>query len=147
MKLLIALLFLSLLPCKSYADDTRVSFSTMNGKQIILLTAKERENIDGFEDLTEQRAVNACKFIDKELISYQFVEAEPIRHELSMFILPTKNSLRSVTWNEADTHIHDGAAWLSVLVLTPIVIPYTTRVATEIVCDDTKGKASNIIVK
>ena len=142
----ILILFLVLLSTDAY------SLSKVNGKNIILLTAAERKLYDdkttvNYEDITLERARNFCKNIGQVLTTYEFEEVScdyvhPTQStsncskRLTNSVIPFNGGFRTASPNELETHYHRGGATVAVLTLglVPIIIPYKTRIVTEINC-------------
>ena len=153
MKKLISIILFSLMLCINNAQ----AFDEINGNKIVLLTALERKisNDTGeYENITRQRAENACNLIGKNLIDFSYEElsqddiSNPSRYssthnildtdKLKHYKIPTKTMLQPVNPNNMETHYHRGGATVAVLTLglVPIIIPYKARIATEIICGD-----------
>ena len=134
------------------------AFDEINGNKIVLLTALERKVSNDsaqYEDITRQRAENACNLIGKHLIDFSYEElsqddiSNPSRYssthnildtdKLKHYKIPTKTMLQPVNPNHMETHYHRGGATVAVLTLgfVPIIIPYKARIATSIKCGDT----------
>lgn len=154
MKKLISLIILSLMLTINNAQ----AFDEINGNKIVLLTALERKVTNDsaqYEDITRQRAENACNLIGKQLIDFSYEElsqddiSNPSRYssthnildtdKLKHYKIPTKTMLQPVNPNHMETHYHRGGATVAVLTLgfVPIIIPYKARIATSIECGDT----------
>ena len=134
------------------------AFDEINGNKIVLLTALERKVSNDtlqYEDITRQRAENACNLIGKHLIDFSYEElsqddiSQPSRYSMSHpnvldtdklkhYKIPTKTMLQPVNPNQMETHYHRGGATVAVLTLglVPIIIPYKARIATNIICGD-----------
>lgn len=152
MKKILLALFLLLIPSNSQA------FDEINGNKIVLLTALERKVSNDsaqYEDITRQRAENACKLIGKNLVSYNYREVRQdyftdncpentkdwcITHKeiQNNYKIPTNNTLLPVNETHMETHYHRGGVTVAVLTLgfVPIIIPYKARIATSIECGD-----------
>ena len=70
MKKILLTILMCLIPLNSYALDK------INGNQIVLLTAKERQDLKNYEDVTYERAINLCKLLGKDLITYSYKELD-----------------------------------------------------------------------
>lgn len=134
------------------------AFDEINGNKIVLLTSAERKALNDsmqYESVTEQRAENACKLIEKSLKSFSYREVKQdyfadkcsentkewcITHKeiQTIYKIPTKNTLLPVNEYDMETHYHRGGATVAVLTLgfVPIIIPYPARIATSIECQD-----------
>lgn len=148
MKKLFLILCLILLSIKTYA------YSKVDGKNIVLLTALERErysnNETAYNEITYQRAEYFCKNIGLELQTYEFEEVycedvykdskNPCSQKLFNSVIPMKNSFRTASPEELETHFHDGGVAVAIVTLgfVPLVISYKTRIATDIKCSDSK---------
>lgn len=154
MKKLLSLIILSLM----LTINNVQAFDEINGNKIVLLTALERKVTNDsaqYEDITRQRAENACNLIGKQLIDFSYEElsqddiSNPSRYssthnildtdKLKHYKIPTKTMLQPVNPNHMETHYHRGGATVAVLTLgfVPIIIPYKARIATSIECGDT----------
>lgn len=153
MKKLISIILFSLMLCINNVQ----AFDEINGNKIVLLTALERKvsNDTGeYENITRQRAENACNLIGKQLVDFSYEEliqddiSKPSRYssthnildteKLKHYKIPTRTMLQPVNPNSMETHYHRGGATVAVLTLglVPILIPYKARIATEIICGD-----------
>lgn len=148
MKKLFLILCLILLPIKTYA------YSKVDGKNIVLLTALEREKWskeeDKYNEITYQRAEYFCKNIGLELQTYEFEEVycenvykdskNPCSQKLFNSVIPVKGSFRAASREELETHFHDGGVAVAIVTLgvIPLLIDYKTRIATNIKCGDSK---------
>lgn len=146
----ILVIFLVLLTNNAY------SLSKVDGKNIILLTAKERKLYDDkllvdYENITLERAKDFCKNIGQVLTTYKFEEVycdyvhptqstSECSKKLINSVIPFNGGFRTPSPEELETHYHRGGATVAVLTLglVPIIIPYKTRIVTEINC--VKGK-------
>lgn len=148
MKNLFLILCLILLPIKTYA------YSKVDGKNIVLLTASEREKWSKeevrYNEITYQRAEYFCKNIGLELQTYEFEEVycedvykdskNTCSQKLFNSVIPLKGSFRTASSEELETHFHDGGVAVAIVSLgfVPIIISYKTRIATDIKCSDSK---------
>ncbi len=151
MKKMIILLFLSLI-----FSNNLYALSKVDGKNIILLTAAERKLYDdkmtvNYEDITLERARNFCKNIGQVLTTYEFEEVScdyvhpthatsNCSKRLINSVIPFNGGFRTASPSELETHYHRGGATVAVLTLglVPIIIPYKTRIVTEINCSEGK---------
>lgn len=154
MKKLISIILFSLMLCINNAK----AFDEINGNKIVLLTALERKisnDTGDYENITRQRAENACNLIGKTLVSFNYREVRQdyfvdkcsdktkdwcITHKeiQTIYKIPTSNTLLPVNETHMETHYHRGGAAVAVLTLgfVPIIIPYKARIATSIECQD-----------
>lgn len=153
MKKLISIILFSLM----LTINNVQAFDEINGNKIVLLTALERKasNDTGeYENITRQRAENACNLIGKHLIDFSYEElsqddiSTPSRYssthnildtdKLKHYKIPTTTMLQPVNPNHMETHYHRGGATVAILTLgfIPIIIPYKARIATSIKCQD-----------
>lgn len=118
------------------------AFSKIEGNNIVLLTAAEREDLDEtiYEQLTHQRAINVCQLLGKKLVSYNYEElnCDYCKDDYPNLVIITNGTLRTPSYDEIDTHYHNGGATVAILTLgfVPIIIPYRTRIVTNIDCND-----------
>lgn len=134
MKKILLIILICLIPLNSYALDK------INGNQIVLLTAKERQDFELYEELTHQRAVNLCKLLGKNLITYSYEEiyCDYCKDEYKKLVVPTETGLRTPSYDDVDAHYHDGGIAVAVMSLgfVPIIIQYRTRIITDIKCGE-----------
>lgn len=131
------------------------AFDEINGNKIVLLTSTERKISDDYESITQQRAANACKLLDKTLKSFTYKEIEQehfysicepkaiekwgciTKDEINKkYKIPTSTTLLPVNEDSMETHYHRGGATVAIITLglIPIIIPYKARIATSIEC-------------
>lgn len=137
------------------------AFDEINGNKIVLLTATERKISDEYENITQQRAENACKLLGKTLKSFTYREIEQesfystcepravvkwgciTKDEIkNKYKIPTSTTLLPVNADNMETHYHRGGATVAIVTLglIPIIIPYNARIATSIECMDENEK-------
>lgn len=134
MKKFLLTLLICLIPVDSHA------LSKINGKHIVLLTAKERQDSEFYEELTHQRAINLCKLLGKKLITYSYEEivCDNCKDKYKKLIIPTEYGLRTPSYDDIDAHYHDGGVAVAILSMgfVPIIIQYQTRIVTDIQCGE-----------
>lgn len=133
MKKFLLTLLICLIPVNSHA------LSKINGNQIVLLTAKERQDLKNYEDITYERAINLCKLLGKDLVTYSYKETDcetNCKKEYPKIAVPTSKGLMTPSYDDIEVHYHDGGAAVAMLSLgfIPIIIQYKTRIVTDIQC-------------
>ena len=142
------------------------AFDEINGNKIVLLTAAERKATDKtgeYENITQQRAENACRLLGKALKSFTYKEIDQesfyetcnpravvkwgciTKGEIkNKYKIPTRTTLLPIEVYNMETHYHRGGVAVAVVTLglIPIIIPYKARVATSIECRDEDEKES-----
>lgn len=137
------------------ASNASYAFDEINGNKLVLITSREHEIApEQVEDITRQRAENACYLIDKVLIDYKYRELKQdniydtcdwegcvTKKDLENYKIPTKTFLQPVNYKDMEQHYHDGGAAVTVITfaLIPLIITYPARIATSITCGDKEG--------
>lgn len=131
------------------------AFDEINGNKLVLITSREHEiTPEQVEDITRQRAENACYLINKVLLDYKYKELKQdnifdtpqckncvSKKDLENYKIPTKTYLQPVNYKDMEQHYHDGGAAVAIITLgmLPIIIPYPARIATSITCGEKDG--------
>lgn len=128
------------------------AFDEINGNKLVLITSREHEiTPEQVEDITRQRAENACYLVNKVLLDYKYKELNQdsifdtpqckdciSKKDLENYKIPTKTYLQPVNYKDMEQHYHDGGAAVAIITLgmIPIIITYPARIATSITCGD-----------